>query len=100
MDLYLRKVIHPQAHDYRIILKLDEGEFVIGSIGVQGSAWSWGIDRSRSLLAVSATLRVVSARSAARTTPGDEERKERIKARGLDGLRTGNGAFRWLSGRV
>jgi len=26
MDLYLRKVIHPQAHDnYRVILKLDEG---------------------------------------------------------------------------
>jgi hypothetical protein len=33
--LYLRKVIHPQAHDsYRVVLKLDEGEFQIGSIGV------------------------------------------------------------------
>jgi hypothetical protein len=27
MALYLRRVIHPQAHDnYRVILKLDEGE--------------------------------------------------------------------------
>ena len=26
MDLYLRKVIHPQAHEnYRVILKLDDG---------------------------------------------------------------------------
>jgi hypothetical protein len=32
MDLYLREVIHSQAHDnYRVILKLDEGEFEIGS---------------------------------------------------------------------
>jgi hypothetical protein len=36
MALYLRKVIHPQAHDNcRVILKLDEGEFEIGSIGIQ-----------------------------------------------------------------
>ena len=34
--LYLRKVIHPQAHDnYRVILKGEEGEFEIGSIGIQ-----------------------------------------------------------------
>ena len=46
MDLYLRKVIHPQAHDnYRVILKLDEGEFEIGSMGIQhGGVWAWGID--------------------------------------------------------
>ena len=46
MNLYLRKVIHPQAHDnYRVILKLDDDEFEIGSIGVQhGAAWAWGID--------------------------------------------------------
>jgi hypothetical protein len=46
MNLYLRKVIHPQAHDnYRVILKLDEREFEIGSIGIQdGAAWRWGID--------------------------------------------------------
>jgi len=31
----LRKVIHPQVHDnYRVILKLDEGDFEIGSIGI------------------------------------------------------------------
>jgi hypothetical protein len=44
--LYLRKVIHPQAHDnYRVILKLDGSEFEIGSIGIQhGAAWRWGID--------------------------------------------------------
>ena len=44
------KIIHPQAHDnYRVILKLEEGEFEIGSIGVQHSAgalyfWAWSID--------------------------------------------------------
>ena len=46
MNLYLRKVIHPQALDnYRIILKGDDSEFEIGSIGIQhGRVWSWGID--------------------------------------------------------
>jgi hypothetical protein len=36
----------PRAHDnYRVILKLDEGEFEIGSIGIQHDGdWSWGID--------------------------------------------------------
>jgi len=39
MNLYLRKVTHPQAHDnYLVILKLDEGEFEIGSIGIQDGA--------------------------------------------------------------
>jgi hypothetical protein len=34
MDLYLRKVVHPQAHDnYRVLLKDDGLEFEIGSIG-------------------------------------------------------------------
>jgi hypothetical protein len=47
-DLYLRKIIHPQAHDnYRVE---DDGlEIEIGSIGIQqgsGTAegWAWGID--------------------------------------------------------
>ena len=42
MDLYLRKVIHPQAHgNYRIILKSEDGEFEIGSIGIQHEdVWS------------------------------------------------------------
>ncbi|HKD74202.1 MAG TPA: hypothetical protein VKB76_01855, partial [Ktedonobacterales bacterium] len=46
MALYLRRVIHPQAHDnYRVILKPDEGECEIGSIGIQyGRVRSWGID--------------------------------------------------------
>ena len=46
MNLYLRKVIHPQAHNnYRVILKRDDGEFEIGSIGIQhDGGWSWGID--------------------------------------------------------
>ena len=36
MNLYLRKVVHPQAHDnYRVVLKRDEGEFEIGSNGIQ-----------------------------------------------------------------
>jgi len=50
MDLYLRKVIHPQAIDnHRVVLKDDGLELEIGSIGVQhGSGateyWAWGID--------------------------------------------------------
>jgi hypothetical protein len=36
MNLYLRKVVHTQAHDnYRVILKLGGDEFEIGSIGIQ-----------------------------------------------------------------
>lgn len=50
MDLYLRKITHPQASDnHRVVLKTDETEFEIGSIGTQGSisastVWTWGID--------------------------------------------------------
>ena len=46
MDLYLRRVIHPQAHDnYRVILKCDDGEFEIGSIDIQhDGGWRWRID--------------------------------------------------------
>jgi hypothetical protein len=46
MDLYLRKVIHPQAHEnYRVVLKREDGEVEIGSIGIQhDGGWSWGID--------------------------------------------------------
>jgi hypothetical protein len=44
MNLYLRKVVHPQAHDnYRIVLKRDGDKFEIGSIDIQhGAAWAWG----------------------------------------------------------
>jgi len=43
MALYLRKVIHPQAHDnYRVILKLDRGDFEIGSIGIAGACEDTG----------------------------------------------------------
>ena len=43
MDLYLRKVIHPQAHDnYLVILKRDDGEFEIGSIGIRTGAHGLG----------------------------------------------------------
>ena len=50
MDLYLRKVLHPQAVDnYRVLLKDDGLELEIGSIGIQhGSGatkhWTWAID--------------------------------------------------------
>jgi hypothetical protein len=50
MDSYLRKVIHPQAHDnFRVIWKDDGTEIEIGSIGIQhGSGateyWAWAID--------------------------------------------------------
>jgi hypothetical protein len=50
-SLFLRKVQHPQApNNYRMILKTEhDGEFEIGSIGVQtftsrDTAWTWGID--------------------------------------------------------
>jgi hypothetical protein len=50
MDLYLRKVIHPQARDnYRVILKDDRQEIEIGPIGIQHDIggtehWTWAID--------------------------------------------------------
>jgi len=50
MDLALRKVGHPQApNNYRVILKIDETEYEVGSIGMQvftstDVAWTWGID--------------------------------------------------------
>jgi len=45
MSLYLRKVIHPQAHDnYRVVLKDYIPEIEIGSIGVQHNGWTWAID--------------------------------------------------------
>jgi hypothetical protein len=45
LDLYLRKVVHPQARDnYRVVLKDDGLEIVVGSIGVQFDGWHWGID--------------------------------------------------------
>src|SRR5882672_6914363 len=50
MDLYLRKVIHPQAKDnYRVVLKQDGTEVEIGSIGTAFHrtampTWRWGID--------------------------------------------------------
>ena len=41
MALFLRKVIHPQAHD----LPRRHETRRIGSIGIQhGNAWAWGID--------------------------------------------------------
>jgi len=46
MNLYLRKVIHPQAHDnYRVVLKLDGDEFEIASIGIQHGAAKTAPDR-------------------------------------------------------
>jgi hypothetical protein len=50
MELYLRKVDHPQARDnYRVILKTETEEFSIGSIGLQtftsqDTGWTWAID--------------------------------------------------------
>jgi len=50
MDLYLRKVIHPQADDnYRVVLKDYIPEVEIGSIGIQHATgartfWRWAID--------------------------------------------------------
>jgi hypothetical protein len=48
MDLFLRKVDHPQAtNNYRVIASLDGTEFEIGSIGAKfhtdvEPVWSWG----------------------------------------------------------
>jgi hypothetical protein len=50
MQLFLRKIRHPQApNNYRVILKSEDGEMEIGSIGTQFKAgpdmvWRWGID--------------------------------------------------------
>jgi hypothetical protein len=50
MDLYLRRVEHSQArNNYRVLLKIDEDEFEIGSIGITtftstDVTWTWGID--------------------------------------------------------
>jgi hypothetical protein len=50
MDLFLRKVINPQARDgYRVVIKSDDDEIEIGSIGVHHGVgttpgWTWGID--------------------------------------------------------
>jgi hypothetical protein len=45
MDLYLRKVNQPQARNsYRVILKTDDGEIELGSIGKGYDGWHWGID--------------------------------------------------------
>ncbi len=50
MDLYLRKVTHPEARkNYRVLLKDDGDEIELGSIGIRDttdiySAWHWGID--------------------------------------------------------
>jgi hypothetical protein len=42
MDLFLRKVIHPQARDnYRVLLKDDGLEIEVDSIGVQHQGWVW-----------------------------------------------------------
>ena len=52
MDLFLRKVDHVQAKDnYRVILKTEEGELEIGSIGIQYHAgpdplWIWASTQS------------------------------------------------------
>lgn len=50
-DLFLRKVTgHAQANNaYRVVLKSEDGEMEIGSIGLQFKAgpepiWKWGID--------------------------------------------------------
>lgn len=48
MDLYLRRV-EPKREAFRVIIKIDETEFEIGSIGVQhglgsDTYWGWGID--------------------------------------------------------
>jgi hypothetical protein len=43
--LFLRKVVPVQAKDkYRVILKSEDGEFEIGSIGVQYHAGPGGLD--------------------------------------------------------
>jgi hypothetical protein len=56
----MRRVIQPQAHEnYRVILKREDGEFEIGSIGIQhGAMWRWGIDtvKARSSFKIAAWL--------------------------------------------
>jgi hypothetical protein len=43
MDLFLRRVIHPQSRDnYRVVVKDGGDEIEVGSIGVRFDGWSWG----------------------------------------------------------
>jgi len=45
MDLFLRRVRHPQTRDsYRVLAKGNGDEVEIGSIGVQFNGWAWAID--------------------------------------------------------
>jgi hypothetical protein len=45
MDLFLRRVRHPQVRDsYRVVAEVDGDEIEIGSIGVQFDGWAWAID--------------------------------------------------------
>jgi len=76
MALYLRGVIHPQAHDnYRVILELDEGEFEIGSIGIQyGRVRSWGIDTVIPMRALEKPTRPTSLSSSMRSGGGADIR--------------------------
>jgi hypothetical protein len=54
-DLHLRKVRRPRApSNYRVILKIDETEFEIGSIGIVNAtgtnrAWQWGNPSRRAI---------------------------------------------------
>jgi hypothetical protein len=42
MELFLRKIIHPEArNNYRVIVKNDDVEIEVGSIGVQFDGWHW-----------------------------------------------------------
>jgi hypothetical protein len=51
MDLFLRKVRHPQARNaFRVVIKDEDGEIEIGSIGTQvgvdmQKGWRWALDR-------------------------------------------------------
>jgi hypothetical protein len=45
MNLFLRRVRHPQTLDnYRVMLKDNGDDIEIGSIGVQFNCWAWAID--------------------------------------------------------
>jgi hypothetical protein len=45
MDLFLRRVRHPQVRDsYRVVAEVDGAKIEIGSIGASFDGWTWGID--------------------------------------------------------
>jgi hypothetical protein len=90
--LLLRKVQHPQAaNNYRVILKTEyDGEFEIGSIGVQtftssDTAWTWGLIQSYRCGTIGPKVEAPTAAIAWSSGPVPEGMGSSLQAAGLAG---------------